>query len=270
MLSVGFGVLLLGGALEDKIHNLIGDRFYLTNRHFIDRVFKNSSSFYDAQGALQVRKVIDTLKSNGLLPLKFSKPSTLRVSFEAQSTPLLLLKTIQSVLSLMGYSYVMVLEMEYKQGWSKATFAFTTEYALDPTILANLFAKKGFVFNDLKRDNLQSWHYFFQVHMPKLANAISIIPTGHFRTLREISGEYWLDMAYGGKLHIIANTSNWQPKISFFDASLHMLDFVYNNTPTSKMSIFVPDQIRFIKISDMQNPIVLKNGIKVLLESSSH
>ncbi|WP_104740078.1 hypothetical protein [Helicobacter bizzozeronii] len=269
ILFISTASLLFGGALEDKIQNLIGDRFYLTNRNFIDRVFSNPNSFYDQQGNLQVRKVLQTLKANGLLPLKFKQPGTLRVSFEAQSSPLLLLKTIQSVLSLMGYSYVMVLEMERKQDWSKATFGFSTEYALDPTLLGELFAKKGFEFSDVKRDDLQNWHYAFQVRTPKLANATTIIPTGHFRALKEISGEYWLDMAYSGKLSIIANP-DWQPQISFFDSSLQMRDFIYEKNPTSKISISIPDGVRFVKISDMQNPIVLKGGIKVLLESSKH
>ncbi|WP_121020663.1 hypothetical protein [Helicobacter vulpis] len=256
---------LAGDALEDKIKNLTGERFYQTNKNFITRVFAKRDSFY-TQGELRARKVVDTLKENGLLPLKFGKPSVLQVSFQAKTTPLLLLKTAQSVLASMGYAYFMVLEVDYKDTWSKAIFALKTEYALDPTLIASLFAKKGFVFTDLERHSLQDWVYYFGVRTPKIANSATIIPSGNYLALKEISGEYWLDMGYSGRLHIVANTNTWHPQISFFDESLRMLDFTHSTTPTSQISVDIPNRVRFIKVSDMKNPLILKAGIKVLLE----
>ncbi|MFC3847804.1 hypothetical protein ACFOPX_04550 [Helicobacter baculiformis] len=261
----GLHGLLSADTLETKIKNLIGEHFYQTNRNFIAKIFKNRNAFY-IQDRLQIKKVVDALKENGLLPLKFSKPGVLRVSFQAKIPPLLLLKTTQSVLASMGYAYFMVLEVTYKDAWSKAVFTLKTEYALDPNLIASLFAKKGFVFADLKRNNLQDWSYYFGVRTPKLANTATIIPSGNYLDLKEISGEYWLDMAYSGRLHIMANTDAWHPQISFFDTSLHMLDFTHNPKPTSEITLDVPDSVRFIKVSDMENPIILKAGIRVLLE----
>ncbi|WP_233709709.1 hypothetical protein [Helicobacter salomonis] len=251
--------------MEDKIKNLVGEKFYQVNKNFIWRVFNKRETFYQ-QGQLQVKKVVDALKDNGLLPLKFGKPSTLQVSFQAKTSPLLLLKTIQSVLASMGYAYFTVLEVDYKDAWSKAVFTLKTEYALDPNLIAVLFARKGFILADLKRNNLRDWVYYFGVRTPKLANATTIIPSGNYLALKEISGEYWLDMGYSGRLHIIANTPEWYPQISFFDSSLHMLDFTHSVKATPQVNLDIPDRVRFIRISDMKNPLVLKAGIRVLLE----
>ncbi|WP_104726147.1 hypothetical protein [Helicobacter felis] len=269
LLLGSFIALLSGDLLDEKIKNLVGNRFYQTNKNFIARVFQNRRAFY-IQDRLQVKKVVDTLKENGLLPLKFGKPGMLYVSFQAKTSPLLLLKTTQAVLASMGYAYFMILEVNYKDSWSKAVFALKTEYALDPTLIATLFHKRGFIFADLKRDSLQNWSYYFGVRIPKLANTTTIIPSGNYLDLKEISGEYWLDMTYGGRLNIVANTPVWHPQISFFDASLHMLDFTRSADATSKISINVPDNVRFVKVSDVKNPLVLKGGIKVLLEPLQH
>ncbi|WP_235853159.1 hypothetical protein [Helicobacter labacensis] len=253
MLWLGWQGYLGGDALEDKIKNLVGERFYQTNRNFIARVFAKRGNFY-TQGQLRAKKVVDTLKDNGLLPLKFGKPGVLHVSFQAKTSPLLLLKTTQSVLASMGYAYFMVLEVDYQDSWSKAIFALKTEYALDPTLIAALFAKKGFVFTDLERRSLQDWVYYFGVRTPKIANSATVIPSGNYLNLKEISGEYWLDMGYSGRLHIVANTDAWHPQISFFDSSLRMLDFTHSPTPTSQISLDIPDRCVSSKLATQKTP----------------
>ncbi|WP_240328662.1 hypothetical protein [Helicobacter suis] len=265
LLIIAFYFSLSADALDTKIKSLMDHTFYQTNKNFIQRVFSHKEAFYE-QGTLQIQKVINALKENGLLPLKFKKPSSLRVRFEAKTPPLLLLKTIRSVLSSMGYAYFPILEVTHNQDDSSATFALTTEYALDPTLLAKLFAKQGFTLLDLKRNSLKDWNYTFQVNTPKLAHATPIIPVSDGIELKEISGVYWLDMTDSGKLIIAANDKEWQPQVSFFDAMLHMLNYTATDTPTEKISLDITDKVRFVRVSDVNNPLVLKGGIKVWLE----
>ncbi|BEG56422.1 Putative periplasmic protein [Helicobacter sp. NHP21005] len=257
--------LLSADALDSKIKNLMDRSFYQINKNFIHRVFQDRASFYD-RGALQIRKVLTTLKENGLLPLKFNHPSLLQVRFVAKTSPLLLLKTVQSVLSSMGYAYFSVLQVQHQANTSSAIFTLNTEYALDPTLAARLFAKYGFDLVDLGRKNVKEWTYAFRVLTPRLAHATPLIPTGHALELKEISGEYWLDITSPGHLVVFARSAEWQPQVSLFDSSLHILKYMAAENPTEKVSLHIGDEVRFVRVSDVNNPLVLKGGIKVLLQ----
>ncbi|GMB96214.1 hypothetical protein NHP22001_08030 [Helicobacter sp. NHP22-001] len=261
--------LLNADALEAKIKNLMDQEFYQVNRNFIHRVFQDRASFYN-QGVLQIGKVLATLKDNGLLPLKFNRPALLQVRFVAKTSPLLLLKTIQSVLSSMGYTYFSVLQVQYKEDISSATFGLNTEYALDPTLAVRLFAKYGFNLVDLERKSLKDWDYSFMVQTPRLAYTTPLIPTGHALDLKEISGEYWLDITSPGHLVVFAHSAEWQPQVSLFDSSLHILKYMAAENPTEKISLHIGDKVRFVRVSDVNNPLVLKGGIKVLLQPTQH
>ncbi|CRF40364.1 hypothetical protein [Helicobacter ailurogastricus] len=268
-----FGVLLCAllnaDVLDVKIKSLMDRSFYQTNQNFIRRIFEDRAAFYD-QGALRIRKVLVALKDNGLLPLKFDRPALLQVRFVAKTSPLLLLKTIQSVLSSMGYAYFSVLQVQRQEDTSSATFSLNTEYALDPTLAAKLFAKYGFNLVDLERKSLKDWAYSFSVQTPHLAHATPLIPTGHALELKEISGEYWLDITSPGRLLVFANASLWQPQVSLFDASLHIIKYMAAENPTEKISLHIGDKVRFVRVSDVNNPLVLKGGIKVLLQPTRH
>ncbi|WP_238523955.1 hypothetical protein [Helicobacter suis] len=45
-----------------------------------------------------------------------------------------------------------------------------------------------------------------------------------------------------------------------------MLNYTATDTPTEKISLDITDKVRFVRVSDVNNPLVLKGGIKVWLE----
>ncbi|CCM73713.1 hypothetical protein BN341_18380 [Helicobacter heilmannii ASB1.4] len=54
--------------------------------------------------------------------------------------------------------------------------------------------------------------------------------------------------------------------MSLFDSSLHILKYMAAENPTEKISLHLDRKVRFVRVSDVNNPLVLKGGIKVLLQ----
>ncbi|PAF52782.1 hypothetical protein [Helicobacter sp. 13S00477-4] len=259
--------MVFGDALDDKIQNLIGMQSYNVNRNFIDRIFQNKNDFY-TDGRIDIQKLMATLKDNGLLVLKFKEPAELNVAFVSQTTPIFLTRSINSTLSSMGYSYFAVSKAEYIDGIAKITFSFSTEHALDPSIVINELLKRGYFFTDIKRNSIYDWEYDIELIDPKLANAREISSADGIIDVRDVSGEYWFSTQDSGNIAIKAKTSSWHPRIILYDKNLQIINLINQTTPTNKITFSLLDGVRFIMISDTQNPAIIKNGIQIQFETS--
>lgn len=258
--------VIFGDTLDDKVRNLIGDRFYSLNKNFIDRLFKDKESFYE-QDIIDIKKVVEILKDNGLLILKFDKPSDLNITFVSQTTPILLARSINSALSSMGYSYFAVSQAQYVGGIATITFNFSTEHALDPSIIISELNKRGYIFNDIKRKSIKDWEYNLKLLEPKLASARDIFPTDVLE-VAEVSGEYWFALHDSGNITIVTKARDWRPRIVFYDKNLQIVDLITQNTPVNKVAFSVLEGVSFIMVSDIQNPANVKNGIRIEFEDS--
>ncbi|PAF47025.1 hypothetical protein BKH41_08300 [Helicobacter sp. 12S02232-10] len=257
--------VFFGDGFDDKIQNLIGSQSYSVNKNFIDRIFRDKQSFY-TDGRIDIKKLVTTLKDNGLLTLKFNEPSELHITFVSQTTPIFLTRSINSALSSMGYSYFAVSKAEYIEGMAKITFSFSTEHALDPAIIIDELAKRGYLFTDIKRNSIFDWEYDIELVEPKLANAREISPSEEVLEVREVSGEYWFSATGSGNITITAKTPYWRPRIVLYDKNLQIINLISQSTTANKITFSLLDGVRFIMVSDTQNPAIIKNGIQVKFE----
>ena len=251
-----------GDFLDDRIQNFIGEDVYKINRNFIDKIFQDKQLFFQ-DGVLDNKKILETLKSNGLLNLKFDSPKEVNIIFSSHTSPIFLLRTVNSVLASMGYSYFEVKKAEYDGGIASIMFGFASEYMIDPLIILEEMNKRGYIFNDVKKINQQAWEYDVTLFDPRLSNAKNIEP-GDTLDLKEVSGEYWLQISdVWGNMSITANNVDWRPKIVFFDKNLQIIDILQKQTNIASITFNVLKDVRFILISDSKNPTALKGGIKV-------
>ncbi|WP_104747547.1 hypothetical protein [Helicobacter cetorum] len=264
-----FLVLMIGGAflkadsLDLRAKSLMGERAYQINKHFLERLFKNRNTYYKS-GQVDLIKLLNTLKENGLLSLSFDKPSVLKVTFKAQSNPILFAKSINSSLNMMGYSYVLPIKMQSSSGASTFSYEIKTEYVLDPNILIDTMKKHGFNFMDIRRVSLKEWEYDFALENAKLPNAKAIFVGSEPIELKEASGKYWLSVNQNARLSIHSSSPLWQPKVVFYDRNLKIIQVIAEKNKTKEIAINLLDGVRFIQITDARNPIILKNGISVV------
>lgn len=264
-LCVGFGVAYgAESALDTKIINLIGEADYNRNKSFINKIFSPTSNFYQ-NGNLDIYRVISVLQNNGLLKLKFSAPREFSAVFIAQTTPLLLLKTINQSLSTMGYSYWIPSEAVYENDTTKIRISLTTEHIIDPIILINELSKNGFVAVNISQNNQSEWEYQLSLASSKIPNS-TFVAKGNNLNIYEVSGQYWLEVGTLGRLEVQSiNNKNFNPKVVFFDKNLNVLE-IQELSRGQKFNISIVDNTKFIKISDSILNSNLKAGLNVKLK----
>lgn len=251
-----------GDFLSDKIKNFIGEDTYRVNRNFIEKIFVNRQDFFQ-EGIVDNKKVLETLKNNGLLSLKFDSPKEVNIIFSSQTSPIFLLRTVNSVLASMGYSYFEVKKADYDDGFASIIFGFTSEYMIDPLIVLEEMNKRGYIFNNVRKINDQAWEYDVTLFDSRLLNARNI-DLGDSLEFKEVSGEYWLQISdVSGNINIVANSAEWKPKIVFFDKDLHIVDILKKQTSINNITFNILKDVRFILISDLRNPTILKSGIRI-------
>lgn len=249
--------------LFEKIQNFIGDDVFRVNKNFIEKLFSRKEDFF-RDGVLDNKRILETLKSNGLLNLKFDTPKEVSIIFSSHTSPIFLLRSVNNALASMGYSYFEVKKAEYIEGVAQIVFSFTSEYMIDPLIVLEEMNKRGYIFNEIVRINTQTWEYNVNLFDSKLSNAKNI-ELGDDIEIKEVSGEYWLQISdVSGNLNIVSNTAEWKPKIIFFDKNLHIIDILKKEEALSNITFNILKDVRFILITDAQNPVVIKNGIRVI------
>ena len=262
LLIFNFAFALQSEVLDSMILNIVGEGTYNRNKSFINKIFKDESSFYK-NGNLDIYRVISLLKSNGLLKFKFNKPEEFSVKFISQTSPIFLLKSINRSLSYRGYSYFATSEASYENDVSIITISLLTEHIIDPTALLDELAKSGFLGTSIKQNSPLEWEYTLSLIDSKIPDA-KFLSRGNSLDLSDVSGEYWFELSDSfGALKIAKyNNAAFNPKIVFFDKSLNVLDVAILSS-RNIANISVVNDAKFIQISDYVSSYNLRNGINI-------
>lgn len=248
--------------LQSKIINLVGESGYNRNKSFINKIFKDEKSFY-LNGNLDIYKVITTLKDNGLLKFKFSKPQEFYARFTSKTSPVFLLKAVNQSLSYLGYSYFVTSEASYQDSISVVKILLTTEHIIDPIMLLNELAKSGFVGIDIESVSQNEWNYELSLINSKIPDSV-FLSKGNNIKANEISGEYWFELSDSNGIvsFSLINNRSFSPKIVFFDKNLNILE-VQTLSRRSSANIGVVKNTKFIQITDCINSSNLKGGVNI-------
>ena len=156
--------VLWGDVVDEKIKNLIGEKNYQVNANFIQNIFRDKNLFY-TNGGINMKNVVQALKNNGLLILKFPSPMEVQLTFIARTSPILLNRTINDILSTMGYAFFNVQKADYNNGITTLSFVFVTEHTPDLGIIMSELEKRGIACIDIKHQSAQNWEsHRFQMH----------------------------------------------------------------------------------------------------------
>lgn len=245
--------------LSDKVRGLMGEREYSANSNFINKIFADKNSFY-TNGSLNIAKIVQSLKNNGLLHLKFSAPAEVNLTFSARTSPILLSRTTNDILTTMGYTYFNVQKAQYNNGLASITFTFSTEHAPDPLVIVSAAQRRGLNCIDIKRVNLQKWEYLLELESLQIPNSTTLTPA-QSTPLRDVSGQYWINIQTQGTLQI-SNPQKWYPRIVLYDRNLVIVDTILESkSPQNNTSVKIPQGVSFVYITDANNPSNLKKGI---------
>ncbi|MCX6075780.1 MAG: hypothetical protein NTW78_02715 [Campylobacterales bacterium] len=240
--------------LTKKIKTFIKESTYQQNKAFIDIIFSPNSNFY-VQNRVDVVKVAQTLKDNGLLNLFFNKPQELKLTFKTAASPQFFVKIMGDSLGNMGYYRYVTTESNLNSSQFTWSIVLNSEYATDPVILQKELHKSGCKIIDIQKNSATDWEYTIDLSNANLA--VNTLKSGAEFELKRSLNPHWIDVSALKTLKITSSSKNtWYPHIVYYDASLNLLEVIKQDEKTVSMMLEIPSHAKYIKISDLYS---LKN-----------
>ena len=246
-------------ALIEKIKTFVSEKDFTKNESFIKLIFSPQANFY-RQERVNVVKVVQTLKNNGLLNLFFASPQELRLSFKTNGSPLFFVKIMGDTLRNIGYYRYVTMESHLNSSEFIWTIALQAEYATDPLIMQEELKKSGCAIVDINRKTRTSWEYSIDMSQGRL-NVASLKNSKKVELRRSLYA-HWLNVSKIQNLKIKSSfRDRWFPKITYYDKQLHLLKVIEKEKRTRTLFLRIPSNAKYIKIDDMYT---LKNVRDIL------
>lgn len=237
-----------------KIKSFLSEKSYEVNKDFINVIFEPKSAFY-VNDRVDAIKVVQTLKSNGLLNLFFQSPQDFRLNFKTSGFPLFFVKIMEDTLQNIGYFRYVTTASNFDTSEFSWSIDLTSEYATDPLILENALQKSGCSIVDVEKNSDKEWTYTIDITNGHL-NVAQLQPDEEFKLKRSLYA-HWLDISKISSMTIKSSRRDrWYPYIAYYDASLHLLKLLKKDRIYKKLRLTIPKNAKYIKISDM---FTLKN-----------
>ena len=247
--------------LDEKIEALLGHQAYEHNRAFIEIIFSPRSSYYTNEN-VDVVKVVEQLKENGLLNLFFDKPRQLELTFSTNGHPLFFVKLMSDTLRDMGYYRYITKESKLENSGFSWSISLMSEYATDPTLLRRELLKRGCEIDDIVRRSDTQWNYKIDTTMAHLK--LTPLHDKDDLTYKRLNFEKWLDVAAIKKLTLWSlKGNNWYPYIAFYDRSLRLLKVYKRDKKTWQIVLALPRDAAYMKIADLYSLKNIKNGLRL-------
>ncbi len=247
--------------LQEKIKALIGDNAYARHVRFIRIIFANEEDYY-TNARVDVAKVIQTLKDNGLLELFFKKPQEMHLTFQSGGYPLFFVKIMSDTLQSMGYYRFITERSKQDESGFYWTIRLTGEYAIDPVLLKKALQKRGCDIVDINRNTKTDWAY--HIDMKNAYLMLKELEPYTEKLLKKSLYEHWLNVKSAKSLTLWSLKGNsWYPYVSIYDKELHLLKVYKRDRKTKKIKLELPEDTAYVKIADLYSLKNIKEGLRV-------
>ncbi len=253
--------ILAGSPLLDKVAALVGEEAYRQNEAFIKIIFSPEEEFVQ-NGRINVVKVVERLKENGLLSLFFSSPSNVEITFETNGSPQFFMMLMNETLREMGYYHYLTDSVVLNNAGFTWRIQMESEYATDPTALQHELARRGCRILDLERIRDTRWRYLIDMSGAHLK--LKPLEPGKKVTLKRLVYPRWLDVSRVRKLTLWSlKGNNWYPYIAFYDDSLRLLKLYKRDKRSWQIIMTLPRGCAYVKIADLYSRKNIKAGLSV-------
>ncbi|MDD2697396.1 MAG: hypothetical protein PHF17_01205 [Arcobacteraceae bacterium] len=253
--------------VDDKIANILSQEIYDSNKNLIDEVFENKS-FYLQNNHINYNKLIQTLKSKSLLEFTVPEQSEVKVLFHIKNGDKKGFKILKNVLSNIGYSYYFTDFIKKDNDEIIWQIRFTSDYTFDSYNFNDELSKFQAHITDINRVTLTNWEYSIDAKNGILAD-LKTISLDEKISLPMPLEPYYLAIPNSKELLIASSQGNsWVPKISFYDNELNALGTIEMNKVYEGLKVLIPQNTKYIKISDRYSLLNIKRGLSVLVSNS--
>ena len=252
------------GSTEDdpvtaKIKSFISEKAYNDNEAFINVIFDPKSAYY-TKDRVDAVKIVQTLKNNGLLNLFFKSPQEFSLTFKTNGSPIFFVRIMDDVLSGIGYFRYVTSGAHLNESEFSWTINLTSEYMTDPLILQNALQKNGCDIIDISRDSAKAWSYIIDINNGELN--VPVLEDGKKVQLKRSLYAHWFNVSQIRGLEVQSSRRNhWYPYISYYDASLHLVKLLKRDRVYKSISLLIPKNAKYMKISDLYTLKNLRDGL---------
>ncbi len=234
--------------LLSKIKGFMDDETYANNAEFINVIFEPKSDFYK-NNRVDVVKLVQTLKENGLLKLYFKKPKELHLNFKTSGSPLFFVKIMGDTLRNIGYYRYVTTASNLNVAEFTWNISLRSEYATDPLVLEDELLKSGCHVIDIERKSKTEWTYVIDMSTAYLN--VPVLKVDQKRILKRSLYAHWFNVSQVKNLKIKSSRDNrWYPYIAYYDASLHLLKVVKKSKIYHSVTLSIPQNAKYMKLSD--------------------
>jgi len=254
--------LTFAASINKEIENIIGKGSYAAKKGLISVLFKKRTDFLIGN-RVDIAKVLKTLKDNSLLDLDFKETKSLKLSFATTGKkPLLFVKMVKDVLNAMGYNHTLTSKAVRDESGFLWKITLRSAAVIDPLLLAREVEKRGGYLTSMKRYSKDNWRYNININRGHIK--AKKIPLNEKVTLKKPLNPYWIDIAGARSLSIDSKRGNiWHPYIVFYDSDLNILDNYTKERKSYNVSLKIPRNSKYVKISDLYTLENIKRGLKI-------
>ena len=254
-----------GGILDNKIQDIIGSKEYKIHNRLIKNIFNNKKQFINNE-KINYLKLFKTLRQNGLLSLKFDKPTNIEITFDVNDSKFISYKILQDTIHLLGYRHVLVKSLSIDDNRHLSlTFSLKTEYMIDGYLLVKELRKDNGIVEDIIQQDKQHWKYKIDFKNAKI-NLAKKIPSYERAIFNKPLRPIFIEVNSNSKLEIISRVLNrWYPYVVFYDKELNILNSFQKDGVVKKIKLTIPKNCKYIMIKDKYNLINIKRGLTLIL-----
>lgn len=256
------GSFLFANPVLQKVHSLLDEDTYASHSKLITLLFEDEAS-YMKSSSVDMIKVATTLEENGLLKLSLPSAQQIELTFEyGGENPLFFMKLMTDTLRNMGLSFVLTKQAKLDKDGFSWTVTFEAKSVPDPVLLAKRLEKNRAVVTDLERLESTQWRYRIDMS-DAVVSAQSIHAGQSVKIVRPIR-PVWMEVSRIKRLVIRELPgSHWYADVVVYDKMLHILSMKQNETRTRYLSLRLPADAAYVKISDRFTLENLRSGVKL-------
>lgn len=264
-INIIFTTLLSGSILKEKVENIIGTNDYKIHSSLIGLLFKNES-LYITNDRINYNKLFKTLQENGLLNLQLNKPSDIEIEFIGINKHFKSYKILNDTMQVLGFRYFFTKSMSVNsQDYFVWNILFKAEYMIDPVMLLNELKEANSLVTNVVNNGNNKWTYEIDFQNAELSNTIKVAKNERISFQKPLRA-YMIEVENAQNLQVISISSNhWFPHIVFFDKDLKVLQVIEENKIQKGVRVDMPDDTRYIKITDLYNLINIRRGLSIIV-----
>jgi hypothetical protein len=246
--------------LDEKIISFIGQESYENNRDYIHIIFNNVDNFY-VKERINAVDVVETLEKNGLLRLFFNEPQQYEMTFHSTGAPLFFVKLMGDTLRSMGYYRYVTKESKNDGAGFEWTISLEAEYVTDPVLLRKELETRGCDIIDIVRNSATDWHY--DIDTSKAHLKVDQLTNGKQKKYNRLQYAKWLEVSHVKSISIKSHRANfWFPYIALYDSSLRLLKVIKQDEETTKFTLNLPQETRYVRVSDLYTITNIRYGLE--------